>query len=57
MKNGALVRLIQPEVKGVITTRRINESTDEIEVLVSWTNPDGTVESRWFDTNKLEVIG
>lgn len=55
MKAGTTVRLIQPEIKGQVTQRRINPMTDELELLVEWTDADGQLVQRWFDADKLEV--
>lgn len=55
MKTGAKVRLIQPVVEGVVLKRRINEATDEVEVLVEVKEPNGEPSQRWFDQAQLEV--
>ena len=54
MKTGTHVRLIQPVIAGVVKERRINPATDEIEVLVEWTENDQPT-ARWFDESQLEV--
>ena len=56
MKNGTAVRLIQPEIRGVVTERRINKLTDELELKVEWTNAEGQPVSRWFDDDRLEAV-
>lgn len=55
MKAGTTVRLIQPEIKGQVKERRINHATDELELLVEWTDAEGQIVQRWFDADKLEV--
>ncbi len=55
MKAGTTVRLIQPEIKGQVKERRINPTTDELELLVEWTDADGQIVQRWFDADHLEV--
>lgn len=55
MKAGTTVRLIQPEIKGQVKERRINPATDELELLVEWTDAEGQLVQRWFDADKLEV--
>jgi hypothetical protein len=54
MKTGAKVRLIQPVIEGVVKARRINESTDELELLVEW-DEGGQPVQRWLDADRLEV--
>lgn len=56
MKAGTTVRLVQPEIRGVVRERRINESTDEIDVLVEWTDPQGQTLSRWFSAAQLQEV-
>jgi len=56
MKTGSTVRLIQPEIKGVIKERRLNPSTDELEALVVWTDASGSECARWFDLDQLEEV-
>lgn len=53
MKTGTLVRLVQPEIRGRIVERRINPATDELELLVEWTE-DGNAVRRWLDADLLE---
>lgn len=55
MKAGTTVRLIQPEIKGQVKERRINTATDDLELLVEWTDAEGQIVQRWFDADKLEV--
>lgn len=55
MKAGTTVRLIQPEIKGQVQERRINPATDELELLVEWTDADGQCVQRWFEADQLEV--
>ena len=56
MKNGTPVRLIQPEIRGVVTERRINKLTDELELKVEWFNAEGQPVARWFDNSQLEAV-
>ena len=55
MKQGTTVRLIQPEIKGQVQERRINPATDELELLVAWTDAEGQLVQRWFEADQLEV--
>lgn len=55
MKTGTSVRLVQPEIRGRIVERRINPATDELEVLVEWTE-DGQPVRRWLDVDRLEQL-
>jgi len=55
MKTGTTVRLIQPVIEGVVKERRIDKTTDEMEVLVAWDEGDQTVE-RWFSAAQLEAV-
>jgi hypothetical protein len=55
MKTGTAVRLIQPVIAGVVKERRINPATDELEVLVEWTENDQPT-ARWFDAAQLEEV-
>jgi hypothetical protein len=56
MKTGTHVRLVQPELRGVVKERRINESTDAIDLLVEWTDEAGATVSRWFVAEQLEEV-
>lgn len=53
IKTGDTVRLIQPEIKGVVKKRVIGDD-DSTQLLVEWTEPDGTVTSRYFAEEQLE---
>lgn len=55
IKTGATVRLIPPEIRGQVVDRRINKATDELELLVQWTENDQPVQ-RWFDEDVLEEV-
>lgn len=54
-KIGDEIRLIQPEVRGVVVDRRFldSENDAEYEVLFRWTEGGQSVE-RWIDANKVE---
>ncbi len=59
MKTGTPVRLRQPVIAGVVKERRINPATDELELLVEWTESSGQgdqVVQRWFDADQLEEV-
>ncbi len=56
MKAGSTARLIQPEIKGEVKERRINPATDELELLLEWTDEAGQRVQRWFDADKLEEV-
>lgn len=53
MKTGTTVRVVQPVIEGVVKERRINPQTDELEMLVEWTEGDQQAQ-RWFDADQLE---
>lgn len=55
IKAGDTVRLIQPEIKGVVKKRAIGDD-DVTRLLVEWTEPDGTVTQRFFDEAQLETV-
>ena len=55
IKAGATVRLIQPELRGVVLERRINPATDELEVLVEF-DEAGQPVCRWIDTDRIEEV-
>ena len=54
MKAGTPVRLVQPEIRGVVKERRIRPGGDELEMLVEWTNPQGEVLTRWFTSEQIQ---
>lgn len=54
MKTGTRVQLVQPVIEGTVTQRRINPETDEIELLVQWTE-NGEPVQRWFDADQLQA--
>lgn len=56
MKAGTTVRLIQPVIQGQVKERRINPATDELEMLVEWTDDEGQAVQRWFNADKLEEV-
>lgn len=57
MKTGSTVRLIQPEIRGQVMERRINPTTDELELLVEWTEAEGAEPiTRWFDADALQEV-
>lgn len=56
MKTGTTARLIQPEIRGQIKERRINPTTDELELLLQWTDAAGNTVERWFDADQLEAV-
>ena len=56
MKAGTTARLIQPVVQGQVKERRINPATEELELLLEWTDADGQPVQRWFDADKLEEV-
>ena len=56
LKSGTPVRLVQPEIRGTVTQRRINETTDAIEVLVTYTGADGEAHQRWFAAEEVEEV-
>ena len=55
MKTGSTVRLIQPEIRGLVKERRINPVSDEIELLVEWSE-DGQPVRRWIDADLIEEV-
>jgi hypothetical protein len=55
MKQGTTVRLIQPELSGVVKERRINPQTDELELLVEFKDGEETTQ-RWLDADRLEAV-
>jgi hypothetical protein len=55
IKAGATVRLIQPEMRGIVIERRINPATDELEVLVEF-DEAGQAVRRWIDTDRIEEV-
>lgn len=56
MRQGDTVRLIQPVIQGEVKARRINDLSDELELLVEWPGPDGEVVQRWFPADQLEKV-
>ena len=58
IKTGATVRLIPPrEIRGVVIERRINPATDELEMLVEWTEGGSDYPvRRWCDADLLEEV-
>lgn len=55
IKTGATARLIQPEIKGTVLERRITPA-DDIELLLAWTDADGTEHQRWFADEQLQEV-
>lgn len=56
LKSGTPVRLIQPEIRGEVIQRRINETTDALEVLVSYADAGGETHQRWFAADQVEEV-
>jgi hypothetical protein len=56
MKKGTTVRVTPPEpIQGTVVDRRINPATDELELLVEWTESGQPVQ-RWFDADALQEV-
>lgn len=55
IKTGTTVRLIQPETRGQVIERRINPSTDKLELLFEW-DEGGQPVRRWVDADQLEEV-
>lgn len=55
IKTGDTARLKQPEIKGTVKQRVIDDDTDRIRLKLEYTEPDGTVTERWFDEDQLEA--
>jgi len=56
MKTGTTVRLIQPEIVGVVKGRHINPQSDELELLVEWTDAAGETHQRWLAAAQIEEV-
>ena len=56
IKPGTPARLIQPEVKGVVTDTRWVADRNTFECLLEYTEGDGSVTQRWLDDDQLEVL-
>jgi hypothetical protein len=56
MKTGAQVRVIQPVIEGSVIARRINPATDDIELLVAYTDAANECHERWFAASQLEEV-
>lgn len=56
IKTGATARLKPPpEIRGTVVERRINPATDELELLLEWSE-GGEPLRRWFDADQLEEV-
>lgn len=57
LKVGDEIRLIQPEVRGVVVDRRFldSDADDEYEILFRWEENGQKVE-RWIDASKVEGV-
>lgn len=53
---GQTARLVQPVIQGEVTDTRFNKDANELEHLVSYTDAEGEVQSRWFLASNLEVV-
>lgn len=53
---GQTARLVQPVIQGEVTDTRFNKDANELEHLVSYTDAEGEVQSRWFPASSLEVV-
>jgi hypothetical protein len=57
MKRGDQVKQILPAaVEGVVAGFALDQETGKVIALVESTDPDGTVHSRYFSQDDLEVI-
>ena len=54
-KPGAEVRLIQPVIQGKVMAAVFNVDM-EVELLVEYVDPDGSVHSRYFSPQQLEAV-
>lgn len=55
LKTGFIVRLIQPEIRGIVKQRRVRPDTEEDEVLVEW-QEQGQPVQRWLDADLVELV-
>lgn len=55
MAKGARVRVVVPTIEGLIVERAIDPVTDEVRVLVEWTEAGSNVR-RWFTTPELVEV-
>lgn len=55
LKSGTPVRLIQPEIRGIVKQRRVHPETEEDEVLVEW-QEQGQPVQRWIDADLVEPL-
>lgn len=51
-KKGDAVKLVAAVPQGPVEALRMNEDGD-VQYLVSWTDTDGVIQSRWFDEAQL----
>lgn len=60
IKNGATVRqIVQAPIEGVVTERRFNESSEQMEYLIESpdSDGDGIPQTRWFLESQIATIG
>lgn len=53
---GTLVRQRVPAIEGDVQDTRFNNSADELEYLVGWTDAEGEPHERWFLASQLQEI-
>jgi hypothetical protein len=56
LKPGTPARLIQPEVRGIVTDTRWVPERNTFECLLEYQEPDGSTTKRWLDDDQIEPV-
>lgn len=56
IQRGKTVRQIVPVIQGEVKEPRFNESQNQMEYLVGFTDADGEPAERWFLESEVEVV-
>lgn len=55
IKKGATVRLKMPVIEGIVSERKFDDDTDQMQYAVNYVGEDGEAHQRWFGEAQLEV--
>ena len=56
IKKGDTCRVRVPVIQGTVLRRQVDEGSDQVLVLMTWTDAAGQEQQRWFDEAELEAV-
>ena len=56
IKKGDTARVKVPVIQGTVLRRQVDEESDRVRLLMTWTDAEGHEQQRWFDESELEAV-